>query len=596
MKWTVLILVLLICSNVFAANDFVSDMSRLVLGDFLIYSGRNSEREQMLESGFNLPGFLPYNGEHLSNSVIGDNYHVFKTYFSISKDLADKNLTLYISRFDMPVIIRINGILIYRKGLRSDADGVYSTADLPAADVPVGDGLIEYGKENFLVIEVFPHHETSPLPELSIAEYKSNAAKIFFKNLFDIYLVLAAQFIALLVAVFYLYLFIFRGEYRELKYIIFSFLSFSFILAYANIGFSFDSDSYLALYIITRCFQTLSIALFFLFILESVELFLKQKKYIVIGIIILGIVCSVFLALQKDKDSVNQAFSVIANVYLTPLSLLCICLPVISIIKNKNLKSFPFLLTALVSITASLRDMMLLRSSVQPLFWFAPYAYLFIIIVIFGILLREMKKKELELINSRVEIMLSQIQPHFLYNSLSVIKYLCDTDPQKAKETVVEFSSYLRNNLDSLAQNKLIPFEKELSHTEIYLKIEKKRFDDFLTVVYDINAKDFKLPALTLQPVVENAVKHGISSRENGGTVAIYSDETENEYIVTVVDDGVGFNDIQLEFEKDRSHIGIENVRNRLASMCNGKMEIESKPDFGTTVVITVPKNKGGKL
>jgi len=238
------------------------------------------------------------------------------------------------------------------------------------------------------------------------------------------------------------------------------------MLAYANIGFSFDSGSYLTLYKITRCFQSLSIALFFLFILESVELFVKQKKYIVTGITFIAVVSALILFLQKDKHSVTQVFSVIANVFLAPLSLSCICLPVISIVKNKNYKSFPFLIMALVSITASLRDMLLLSSAVQPLFWSAPYAYLFIIIVIFGILLREIKQKELELINNRVEIMLSQIQPHFLYNSLSVIKYLCDTDPQKAKETVVEFSKYLRSNLDSLAQNKLISFEKELNHTE----------------------------------------------------------------------------------------------------------------------------------
>ncbi|MCL2763992.1 MAG: histidine kinase [Treponema sp.] len=202
----------------------------------------------------------------------------------------------------------------------------------------------------------------------------------------------------------------------------------------------------------------------------------------------------------------------------------------------------------------------------------------------------KIKQKELELIKNRIEIMVSQIQPHFIYNSLSVIKHLCDTDPQKAKETVVEFSSYLRSNLDSLAQNRLILFEKELSHTETYLKIEKKRFDDFLNIVYDIKTINFMLPVLTLQPIVENAVKHGISTRNDGGTVTIRTEETANDYLITVTDDGTGFDNASFEFEKERSHIGIDNVRNRLAAMCNGKLETDSKPGYGTTVIITIPK------
>jgi len=207
---------------------------------------------------------------------------------------------------------------------------------------------------------------------------------------------------------------------------------------------------------------------------------------------------------------------------------------------------------------------------------------------------RQLKESES---NARIAVMLSQIQPHFLYNSLAVIKHLCITDPQTAQETVVEFSEYLRGNIDFLTKNELIQFEKELHHVEVYLKIEKKRFEDRLGIVYDIQAKDFVLPALTLQPIVENAVRHGVTKTEDGGTVTIRTEETEKEYKITVTDDGVGFDspelyeDNRIRVDVENIRIGIESVRNRLAAMCRGMLEIDSKTGVGTKVVITIPKS-----
>jgi hypothetical protein len=307
---TLLFLLVLTNSIAFASNDYVSGMVRLDIGDFLIYSGRNSDREPMAAANFNLPGFVPYNREKLVNNTHGDNYHVFKTFFTISEDLQDKNLTLYISRFDMPVIIRINDIVVFRKGLIQEAGkGVYSTGDQEATDVPLERGLINYDKENSLVIEVFPQYETSSLPELSIADYKDNATKIFFKNLLNVYLVMAAQFLAALVAIYHFCLFISRGC-KDKKYIFFSVLSMSFALAYANIGFSFDSTLYTVIIKMTRCFQLLGFGFYSLYILESSELFSKQKKYIETGIIIHSIACVAYVAFQRDKHAVSIAFPI----------------------------------------------------------------------------------------------------------------------------------------------------------------------------------------------------------------------------------------------------------------------------------------------
>jgi len=199
---------------------------------------------------------------------------------------------------------------------------------------------------------------------------------------------------------------------------------------------------------------------------------------------------------------------------------------------------------------------------------------------------------ENELLQSRIAIMLSQIQPHFIFNSLNAIKSLCLIDPELASETVEEFSSYLRGNLDSLSIHELIPFTRELNHVQTYLSLEKKRFGDRLNTIYDINVDDFSVPVLTLQPIIENAVRHGVTKKEEGGTVTLKTNETETGIIITVIDDGIGYGSAAhtKTQSSERIKIGIENVKNRLMVMCGGTLEIHNTPGGGTTAVIIIPK------
>ncbi|WP_051411416.1 sensor histidine kinase [Ruminococcus flavefaciens] len=209
---------------------------------------------------------------------------------------------------------------------------------------------------------------------------------------------------------------------------------------------------------------------------------------------------------------------------------------------------------------------------------------------------REMETKlrtsELELEKSRRVLTLSQIQPHFMYNSLTSIIYLCDKDTQKTKNALIDFSKYLRQNLDAMSRNGLVSIKEELEHTKIYLSLEKLRFDDDLNIEFDIRNEMFMLPVLTVQPMVENAVKHGINSSESGcGTVRIITDETETHHRITIMDDGAGFDTSALD-NLDESHIGINNVRKRLEDECGGELIINSVPDEGTVCVILIPKEK----
>ncbi|MCL2193587.1 MAG: methyl-accepting chemotaxis protein [Treponema sp.] len=378
-------LLTVITPHIFASNHFAPGMSRLDIGNFLIFSGRTSDRERMLANNFDIPGFVPYHGGRLTNTVSGENYHVFKTYFTISDHFADSNLTLYIDRFAMPVIIRINDIVIYRKGLRLDIDGAYSTGQVAAVHVPLGLGLIDFNRENLLVVEVFPQYESRPLPALSIAEYRYNAARVFFKNLLNVHLVLAAQFVAMLIALYHFFAFISKGA-KDPRYLFFALFSMSFALAYSNIGFSFDSGHYTLLVKITRCFQLLSLGFYSLFLIETTGLFARQKKPVVAGIILYSLASAAFIAFQPDKEAVNAAFGIMNLVYFVPILLFCIGIPVAAIASRKNLKIIPLLISTLIVAVASLRDMMALNAGTEPLFWYAPYAFLVLVIAIYGIL------------------------------------------------------------------------------------------------------------------------------------------------------------------------------------------------------------------
>ncbi len=193
-----------------------------------------------------------------------------------------------------------------------------------------------------------------------------------------------------------------------------------------------------------------------------------------------------------------------------------------------------------------------------------------------------------QLADSRISIMLSQIQPHFMHNMLTTIMYMCRTEPEEAEKTVGQFADYLRANMDSLTLKQCIQFETELKHVKTYWSLEEKRFGDKIRAVYDIQENSFMLPSLTIQPIVENAVKHGMrKGKQLTVTIRTYSDV--NNYYVEINDDGRGF-DVNA-FENDgKSHIGIKNVQQRLKMMCGGELMVNSVPDQGTDAVIKIPK------
>ena len=186
----------------------------------------------------------------------------------------------------------------------------------------------------------------------------------------------------------------------------------------------------------------------------------------------------------------------------------------------------------------------------------------------------------------RIKIMMSQIRPHFLYNTLSSIQALCLADPEKAFEVTERFGTYLRQNIDSLDQPELIPFPKELEHTRVYSEIEMIRFPS-IRIEYDTEDVDFRLPALTVQPIVENAIRHGVRGKAEG-VVRISTRRINGFHEIRITDNGCGF-DTEAAEKAEGSHIGIRSVRERLAGMCGGTMTVESRIGAGTRVTIRIP-------
>ena len=186
------------------------------------------------------------------------------------------------------------------------------------------------------------------------------------------------------------------------------------------------------------------------------------------------------------------------------------------------------------------------------------------------------------------EIRVLQMHPHFVYNALVSIYYLVESDPEKAQSAIKSYASYLNQNFRSITKREPIPFEEELAHTRAYLAIEQVRFEDKLNVTFDTPHTDFVLPPLTLQPIVENAVKHGMDPERGFLNVVIRTRAVEDGSEIVVENDGADFD----AADEGSGRIGLSNTRERIRGMCGGTLSIEPRDGGGTVVRLWIPKGK----
>ena len=371
-------------------------------------------------------------------------------------------------------------------------------------------------------------------------------------------------------------------------------------MCYSADGVSFWSESIVSNTTMLGC----SMMFYMLFLLMAIVHLLKGTKKIgTITVAVLGLISAVFFVLPILTDTFFYdtwrywaASQILANMILLG------CL-IREFFTAKGKARFIYVCSILPLISFEM-DVVMIDLGIWNTGVSSKYIFIVFFVVAMVMVLKIIpnninaltKAKELEtekkilnaeLAESRISTMMSQIRPHFIYNTLGSIEQLCELDPPKAGALVHNFAKYLRGNFGELDNPKPILMSQEMEHVHYYISIEHVRFPD-MTFSFEMRSGDFSLPALTVQPLVENAIKHGLMKLQKGGSIRVISYETDTDYCICVEDDGVGFDTSELLDEK--KHIGIRNIRDRLKVMVGGTLEIESAQGVGTKVLITIPK------
>ena len=200
----------------------------------------------------------------------------------------------------------------------------------------------------------------------------------------------------------------------------------------------------------------------------------------------------------------------------------------------------------------------------------------------------EVLQSKAELSEKRVALLMEQIHPHFIYNSLQQIAILSDEDAKAVKPAIQNFSGYLRRKFQALTGASMIPFTEEMEHVDMYIELAQILPSRHFEVEKNLEVTDFMLPPLTLQPLVENAIQYGIGMSEEGEKIRIETYREKGHVVIAVHDDGHG-KKTQLQTQKSYKSVGTENVRTRLSLLCHGELKIE-KNDTGTTATIRIPE------
>ena len=197
---------------------------------------------------------------------------------------------------------------------------------------------------------------------------------------------------------------------------------------------------------------------------------------------------------------------------------------------------------------------------------------------------RELRIKDEELRGAKIQTMISQIRPHFIFNTLASVNMICEENPKRAAEIISDFSQYLQSNFSALATSELIPFSEEMRHVKAYLNVEAALYEDQLSVEYDTVFTAFRLPPLTLQPIVENCIKHGFGGDTSSLHIIIRTRQTSTGAEIQIEDNGQGYD----PSPDGAIHIGLTNVKERLELMCGGTLQLEPG-SAGTLVTVIIP-------
>ena len=274
------------------------------------------------------------------------------------------------------------------------------------------------------------------------------------------------------------------------------------------------------------------------------------------------------------------------KLFLVPLVLIML-LNIAGVIKRRkklSKKHFNAFLIYLLPMTVAIILHMFVSVELFVIFGMALFA-----MIMFGLILsdnmEQYARQQREIAHQRASVMVLQMRPHFIYNTMTTIYYLCKQDADKAQQVTMDFTNYLRQNFNAIASEDPVPFADELKHTQSYLAVEKAQHENNLFVEYDTPVTRFRLPPLTLQPLVENAVKHGFDPNAGPLRISVRTQQTDAGVLITVEDNGKGFD----PNDKSKPHPALDNIESRLKQQCGGSLTISSREGGGTSVKVRIP-------
>ena len=324
----------------------------------------------------------------------------------------------------------------------------------------------------------------------------------------------------------------------------------------------------------------------------------KKFRFVVIAIAYFSAIFTLFIFISPVH---------VFTRYTIPIEMLCLAISLYSLIvllKSSFHAKVIIALGSLALILCGIHDVLLQNCFIRGYVELSPIGF-FIMLNTWGIVLA----KDYTHLNkfaiatsekaqtAEIAFLQAQIKPHFLYNALNVIATLCRLDNVYAEELTLDLSKYLHYTFEFKNLSKFINFSSELEFVETYIKIEKARFVDEFEVVYDLcDTSDLMVPPFSIQPLIENAIRHGIRKKEQFGTVLLRVRKEKDSFIIEVQDDGVGIEPEMLEmlrkgiFGKSEG-VGLINVKQRIERIYKTEFLITSEVGIGTKITLTIPIN-----
>lgn len=308
----------------------------------------------------------------------------------------------------------------------------------------------------------------------------------------------------------------------------------------------------------------------FLPIITNIYAHLMSVAYVVFFMYI------AFRALKQGSKS--------ARIYIVGMAFMILSL-IVSILRNSALINNNVFTLNIVSIASVLQAILILSILIKRVKTLTEEKIK---------MLTNYKSVEEKAYRAEVAYLRTQIEPHFLYNTLGAIISLCEIDADKASESLFDLSDFLHHTYDFDDNRTVIPLKEELEFVRAYVRIEKMRFKNKWDITYDMDDNiSVLIPPLILQPLVENAIVHGTNKKKAYGHITLTVKENETHYLFEVNDDGQGMDEERIKnvlSDKHKNSVGIHNINQRLQKHYNERLQIQSKIGEGTTAYFKIPK------